>query len=259
MRVRLPSPPVGPASACLPFSTSFAHPLPTQVRRLYDIANVLSSLRLIEKTHVSDSRKPAFRWLGNEKLLSEPEAGPLTSVHWFISRRAAIARALSLAGLSPSRLLCPRTPGCSRVPRLLPVGPRMRACPVCDVALRPPAAGPRRRSGRSLSSSPRRAASAGRTRSRTRTPCRPRPAAPASARPAGSSGPTPGRRWPRHRPRTPRPSRPRPSRASRRRARPPLARPACAQRRRPSSPRFCLRRGIIRADASPVHCSRDPP
>jgi len=35
----------------------------TKVRRLYDIANVLSSLKLIEKTQV-DTRKPAFRWLG---------------------------------------------------------------------------------------------------------------------------------------------------------------------------------------------------
>ncbi|GBG85957.1 hypothetical protein CBR_g40769 [Chara braunii] len=38
--------------------------LKTKVRRLYDIANILSSLHLIEKTHMSESRKPAFRWLG---------------------------------------------------------------------------------------------------------------------------------------------------------------------------------------------------
>ncbi|KDP45424.1 hypothetical protein JCGZ_09673 [Jatropha curcas] len=36
----------------------------TKVRRLYDIANVFSSMNLIEKTHHPDSRKPAFRWLG---------------------------------------------------------------------------------------------------------------------------------------------------------------------------------------------------
>uniref|UniRef100_A0A2N9FAK5 E2F/DP family winged-helix DNA-binding domain-containing protein n=1 Tax=Fagus sylvatica TaxID=28930 RepID=A0A2N9FAK5_FAGSY len=36
----------------------------TKVRRLYDIANVLSSMKLIEKTHTTDTRKPAFRWLG---------------------------------------------------------------------------------------------------------------------------------------------------------------------------------------------------
>ncbi|KAJ0104739.1 hypothetical protein Patl1_17958 [Pistacia atlantica] len=40
----------------------------TKVRRLYDIANVLSSMNLIEKTHTTDSRKPAFRWLGVKKL-----------------------------------------------------------------------------------------------------------------------------------------------------------------------------------------------
>ncbi|KAF5734729.1 DP-E2F-like 1 isoform 1 [Tripterygium wilfordii] len=37
----------------------------TKVRRLYDIANVLSSVNLIEKTHTIDTRKPAFRWLGS--------------------------------------------------------------------------------------------------------------------------------------------------------------------------------------------------
>ncbi|THU52246.1 hypothetical protein C4D60_Mb10t01960 [Musa balbisiana] len=35
----------------------------TKIRRLYDIANVLSSINLIEKTQV-EARKPAFRWLG---------------------------------------------------------------------------------------------------------------------------------------------------------------------------------------------------
>ncbi|KAK3183501.1 hypothetical protein Dsin_030787 [Dipteronia sinensis] len=36
----------------------------TKVRRLYDIANVFSSMKLIEKTHHQESRRPAFRWLG---------------------------------------------------------------------------------------------------------------------------------------------------------------------------------------------------
>ncbi|KAJ9163697.1 hypothetical protein P3X46_023337 [Hevea brasiliensis] len=44
----------------------------TKVRRLYDIANVLSSLKLIEKTHTAEARKPAFRWLG---LRGKPESG----------------------------------------------------------------------------------------------------------------------------------------------------------------------------------------
>jgi transcription factor E2F7/8 len=36
----------------------------TKVRRLYDIANVFSSMNLIQKTRHPDSGKPAFRWLG---------------------------------------------------------------------------------------------------------------------------------------------------------------------------------------------------
>ena len=36
----------------------------TKVRRLYDIANVLSSLKLISKTHLETTKKPAFRWVG---------------------------------------------------------------------------------------------------------------------------------------------------------------------------------------------------
>ncbi|XP_039842934.1 E2F transcription factor-like E2FE isoform X1 [Panicum virgatum] len=43
----------------------------TKVRRLYDIANVLSSLNLIEKTQQADTRKPAFRWLGQAKRKQE--------------------------------------------------------------------------------------------------------------------------------------------------------------------------------------------
>ncbi|XP_062228597.1 E2F transcription factor-like E2FE [Phragmites australis] len=43
----------------------------TKVRRLYDIANVLSSLNLIEKTQQVDTRKPAFRWLGQAKRKQE--------------------------------------------------------------------------------------------------------------------------------------------------------------------------------------------
>uniref|UniRef100_H2UTS5 Transcription factor E2F8 n=1 Tax=Takifugu rubripes TaxID=31033 RepID=H2UTS5_TAKRU len=40
----------------------------TKVRRLYDIANVLRSLKLIEKVHVTEERgrKPAFEWVGPE-------------------------------------------------------------------------------------------------------------------------------------------------------------------------------------------------
>lgn len=36
------------------------------MRRLYDIANVLTSLGLIKKVHVTEERgrKPAFKWIG---------------------------------------------------------------------------------------------------------------------------------------------------------------------------------------------------
>lgn len=47
--------------------------LKTKVRRLYDIANILSSLNLIEKVHTSN-RKPAFKWLGPEASLSAVHA-----------------------------------------------------------------------------------------------------------------------------------------------------------------------------------------
>ncbi|XP_068176791.1 transcription factor E2F8 isoform X3 [Antennarius striatus] len=43
----------------------------TKVRRLYDIANVLRSLKLIEKVHVTEGgggRKPAFEWIGPREL-----------------------------------------------------------------------------------------------------------------------------------------------------------------------------------------------
>ncbi|KAI3848892.1 hypothetical protein MKX03_012024 [Papaver bracteatum] len=39
----------------------------SKVRRLYDIANVLSSVGLIEKTYYHSSGRPAFKWLGLQK------------------------------------------------------------------------------------------------------------------------------------------------------------------------------------------------
>jgi len=43
----------------------------TKVRRLYDICNVLTSLRMIEKVKLPDTSKPAFKWLG---VTAETEA-----------------------------------------------------------------------------------------------------------------------------------------------------------------------------------------
>ncbi|KAJ8644513.1 hypothetical protein MRB53_006261 [Persea americana] len=39
---------------------------PAKVRQLYDIANVLASMNLIEKTYQTESRKPTYNWLGFE-------------------------------------------------------------------------------------------------------------------------------------------------------------------------------------------------
>ncbi|XVF50257.1 hypothetical protein PTKIN_Ptkin04bG0081600 [Pterospermum kingtungense] len=58
----------------------------TKVRRLYDIANVLSSMNLIEKTHTVDTRKPAFKWLG---LRGKSEKGPADSLVLHESKKRA--------------------------------------------------------------------------------------------------------------------------------------------------------------------------
>ncbi|XP_039605356.1 transcription factor E2F8 isoform X1 [Polypterus senegalus] len=51
----------------------------TKIRRLYDIANVLSSLQLIKKVHVTEERgrKPAFKWTGPETFPSLQDSNPL--------------------------------------------------------------------------------------------------------------------------------------------------------------------------------------
>ncbi|KAK6488299.1 mRNAion factor E2F7-like [Huso huso] len=48
----------------------------TKVRRLYDIANVLTSLELIKKIHVTEERgrKPAFKWIGPVDFKHSSEA-----------------------------------------------------------------------------------------------------------------------------------------------------------------------------------------
>jgi len=45
--------------------------LKTKIRRLYDIANVLQSIGLIEKCHISmTSKKPAFKWTGLQSTIN---------------------------------------------------------------------------------------------------------------------------------------------------------------------------------------------
>ena len=50
-----------------------------KVRRLYDIANILSSLNLLEKISASRSNKPAFRWLGASAARLPEEGDQLES------------------------------------------------------------------------------------------------------------------------------------------------------------------------------------
>ncbi|KAM4711748.1 transcription factor E2F7 [Anableps anableps] len=54
----------------------------TKVRRLYDIANVLTSLALIRKVHVREerARKPAFKWLGPVKFSGSGNMGSTLDV-----------------------------------------------------------------------------------------------------------------------------------------------------------------------------------
>ena len=61
-----------------------------KVRRLYDIANVLTSLALIRKLHVRGDRgrKPAFQWLGPVCFSAPPgeTLGPLYRFREFTCR-----------------------------------------------------------------------------------------------------------------------------------------------------------------------------
>ena len=70
--------------------------LKTKVRRLYDIANILASLRLLAKTQQPDSRKPAFRWLAPETVSEAglPATLPGATLKRFY-RRAPVAACLA--------------------------------------------------------------------------------------------------------------------------------------------------------------------
>eukprot|EP00040_Diaphanoeca_grandis_P044434 m.12316 g.12316 ORF g.12316 m.12316 type:complete len:579 (+) comp9245_c0_seq1:746-2482(+) len=63
------------AASCLVFQGCSQGKHKTKVRRLYDIANVLCSLSLIEKVNISGThgRKPAFSWIGPDLDLVKPD------------------------------------------------------------------------------------------------------------------------------------------------------------------------------------------
>ncbi|XP_063044983.1 transcription factor E2F8 isoform X2 [Engraulis encrasicolus] len=72
----------------------------TKIRRLYDIANVLSSLDLIKKVHVTEERgrKPAFKWTGPEDLPSPKEVLKTTTSTSSSSNTTANAAATRTLG-----------------------------------------------------------------------------------------------------------------------------------------------------------------
>lgn len=69
-----------------------AQKLKTKVRRLYDIANVLQSIGLIEKTNQTHNKKPAFRWIGIE------------GVHNFVKELSEERKANGLADVAPAQI-----------------------------------------------------------------------------------------------------------------------------------------------------------
>lgn len=63
--------------------------LQAKIRRLYDIANVLTSLALIKKVHVTEERgrKPAFKWIGPVDFSSTgKEMGSAEDMLWNSSK-----------------------------------------------------------------------------------------------------------------------------------------------------------------------------
>ena len=59
----------------------------TRIRRLYDIANILQSLHLIQKVQITEShgaRKPAFEYIGpNVKGLGKNSLSIITAIFYF--------------------------------------------------------------------------------------------------------------------------------------------------------------------------------
>ena len=63
----------------------------SKVRRLYDIANVFSSLKLIDKIHLIQSRRPAFRWLGADRYPLQSTISPDAYTRETVNREPAAA------------------------------------------------------------------------------------------------------------------------------------------------------------------------
>ena len=79
----------------------------TKVRRLYDICNVLTSLRMIEKVKLIATCKPAFKWLGvtsdTEKVFDTFEAKSRTVRQYGGGTNAPVCSKRKLAQAAESR------------------------------------------------------------------------------------------------------------------------------------------------------------
>lgn len=64
MQESVESPEVDDGAGLQDLALEEAQKLKTKIRRLYDIANVLQSIGLIEKTNHTHNKKPAFKWVG---------------------------------------------------------------------------------------------------------------------------------------------------------------------------------------------------
>ncbi|XP_049638913.1 transcription factor E2F7 [Suncus etruscus] len=81
----------------------------TKVRRLYDIANVLSSLALIKKVHVTEERgrKPAFKWIGPVDFSTGEPGGYSLEVGSMANVYKQTIEETSLAGAFPRKRTVP--------------------------------------------------------------------------------------------------------------------------------------------------------
>lgn len=84
--------------------------LKTKVRRLYDIANILCSLHLIQKVHLTDARKPVFLWLRRENSTAELIAQG-KGMQWFKKLEAGDK---ALIAASQHLSMQTKTPGASK-------------------------------------------------------------------------------------------------------------------------------------------------
>ena len=81
-----------------------ANAMKTKVRRLYDICNVLTSLKMIEKVKLRGTNKPAFKWLG-----------VTTATHLIFDARDARSRVVKqYGGGDATAAVVPARPGAKR-------------------------------------------------------------------------------------------------------------------------------------------------